>query len=279
MDLTQQPSTEVGPPRRANSRFTADTVAGLPPLAVALGYLAIITVAELLTSLTEIRVGLALESMILILLVIHAALAWDRPIRGVLVTLTFAPLIRLISLSLPLFPFPRIYWYLIISAPLFVAAWLMARLLGLSRDELGVNLRRLPLQGLVTLTGFSFGYIEYRILQPQPLAASFTWQAILVPALILLVCTGFFEELVFRGLMQTAARPVLGRFALTFVALVFAALHIGYQSPLDLLFVFGVGLFFGWVTLKTGSILGVSLAHGLTNIVLFLIMPFLAAAS
>jgi len=279
MNLTKSQATEAGPPTEVPAPLTADIVAGLPPLAVALGYLAAITLAELLTTLTEPRIGLALHSMILIMLVLHAALTWDRPIHGLLVTLTFAPLIRLVSYSLPLFPFPLVDWYLITSIPLFVAAWLTARLLGLSRDTLGINLRRLPLQGLIALTGLSFGYIEYRILQPPALAASFTWQAILVPALILLVSTGFFEELVFRGLMQTTARQVLPRFGLLYVALVFAALHIGYKSPLDVLFVFGVGLFFGWATLRTGSILGVSLAHGLTNIVLFLVMPFLAAAS
>jgi hypothetical protein len=279
MDLIQHPSTEAGPPLRDSAPLTADIVAGLPPLAVALGYLAAITLAELLTTLSEPRIGLALHSMILIMLVLHAALTWDRPIHGLLVTLTFAPLIRLVSLSLPLFPFPLVDWYLITSIPLFVAAWLTARLLGLSRDTLGINLRRLPLQGLIALTGFSFGYIEYQILQPKALAAAFTWQDLLAPALILLLSTGFFEELVFRGLMQTTARQVLPRFGLVFVAMVFAVLHIGYKSPMDVLFVFGVGFFFGWATLKTGSILGVTLSHGLTNITLFLIMPFLAAAS
>ena len=38
---------------------------------------------------------------------------------------------------------------------------------------------------------------------------------------------------------------------------------------------FVVALVFGWARERTGSIVGVSLAHGLTNIVLFLVMPFL----
>jgi membrane protease YdiL (CAAX protease family) len=36
-----------------------------------------------------------------------------------------------------------------------------------------------------------------------------------------------------------------------------------------------VGLFFGWVVQRTRSLLGVTLSHGLTNIVLFLVMPYL----
>jgi membrane protease YdiL (CAAX protease family) len=272
----EEPASPVAQPAGAGSPTLLDRVVELPPLAVALGYLAAIIAAELLTTLTEPRIGLALHSTILILLVLHAALTWDRPIHGVLVTLTFAPLIRLVSLSLPLFSFPLVDWYLIISLPLFVAGVLMARLLGLSRDALGINLRRPAVQLLIGLTGLAFGYIEYRILHPQALAASFTWRDLWAPALVLLISTGFFEEFAFRGLMQTTARPVLGRFGLTFVALVFAALHIGYKSVPDLVFVFLVGLFFGWAVVETGSILGVSLSHGLTNIMLFLVIPFMA---
>ena len=66
----------------------------------------------------------------------------------------------------------------------------------------------------------------------------------------------------------------LGRFGLLYVALLFAVLHIGYRSVLDVVFVFGVALLFGWVAEATWSLLGVTLAHGVTNIVLFLIMPF-----
>lgn len=256
----------------------ADRVAALPPLAVVLGYLLAITLAELLTTFTEQRAGLLLHSMILALLVLHAALVWEKPVHTVLITLIFAPLIRLVSLSLPLFPFPLFTWYAIISLPLFVTAALTSRLLGLRWSDLGVNLRALGWQIPITLTGFLFGYLEYQILRPLPLVPEFTWQAIWAPALILLISTGFFEELVFRGLMQSTALRVLGRFGLLFVALVFGVLHIGYRSLLDVAFVFAVGLFFGWAVLKTRSIVGVTLAHGLINIVLFLVMPFVAGA-
>jgi membrane protease YdiL (CAAX protease family) len=275
---SKQETSETTGPGHAGGLTGADWVAALPPLAVALGYLLAITLAELLTTFTSPRTGLALHSMILALLLLHAALTWDRPIHTVLITLVFAPLIRLVSLSLPLFPFPLFTWYGIISLPLFVTAALTGRLLGLRWQALGVNLHGLRWQLPIALTGLALGYLEYQILQPQALVPSFTWQAIWLPALILLISTGFFEELVFRSLMQTTAIRVFGRFGLLFVALVFAALHIGYKSLLDIAFVFAVGLFFGWAVARTRSIVGVTLSHGLTNIVLFLVMPFVALA-
>jgi membrane protease YdiL (CAAX protease family) len=38
-------------------------------------------------------------------------------------------------------------------------------------------------------------------------------------------------------------------------------------------FVFVASLFLGWAYEKTGSLLGITLAHGLTNILLFIVLP------
>jgi len=118
------------------------------------------------------------------------------------------------------------------------------------------------------------GYLEYLILKPEPLIKTFTWAHWLGAALILLISTGFLEELIFRQMMQKTAVKRLGKlFGIVYVAAIFAVLHIGYSSFTDVLFVFAVGLFFGWAVDKTGSIVGVTLAHGLANITLFLIFP------
>jgi len=167
-----------------------------------------------------------------------------------------------------------VYWYFITSVPLFASALITARTLQISRQDIGLQLRKVPLQLFVTLTGVSFGFLEYSILRPKPLASAFTWQQLWLPALILLVSTGFSEELIFRGLMQQAAKGSLGRLSVPYVSLLFAVLHVGYRSLLDVIFVFAVALFFGWVVERTDSLLGVTLAHGLTNIVLFLVAPF-----
>ncbi|MFC1593058.1 type II CAAX prenyl endopeptidase Rce1 family protein [Candidatus Omnitrophota bacterium] len=50
--------------------------------------------------------------------------------------------------------------------------------------------------------------------------------------------------------------------------------HMGFLSWIDLIFVFVVAMFFAWVVKKTGSLFGVILAHGATNIMLYLIAPF-----
>jgi membrane protease YdiL (CAAX protease family) len=243
-------------------------------LGIALGYLALITLAELVTTFVNPRVGLILHGALLIILLAHSALTAGDPYHRLLLGLVLAPLTRMLSLCLPLVDFPQLYWYLIISIPLGVATVLTVRLLGFSRAQLGLSLRRVPLQLLVALTGITFGLVEYRILKPEALISDRAWRDFLVAGMILMVCTGFAEEVIFRGVIQRASIQALGRFGLLYGAILFAVLHIGYASVPDVVFVFLVALLFGWIAEATWSLAGVTLAHGITNIVLFLVMPF-----
>jgi membrane protease YdiL (CAAX protease family) len=248
---------------------------GMPRTVPALGYLGAITLAELLVTYVEPRVGMLVHCGVLLGLLYHSSRARGRSYRAFLVSLAFAPLIRILSLSLPLMEFPVVYWYFLTSVPLFAAAWVAGRALGYDWDRLGLHLRGLPLQVAIGLTGLAFGGLEYLILRPEPLAPALRWADLWWPALVLLVSTGLLEEVIFRGLLQRAAGNSLGRWGMFYVALLFAVLHVGYRSLLDVVFVLGVGLFFGWAVERTRSLVGVTLSHGLTNIALFLVMPFL----
>ena len=232
-------------------------------------YLLLITIAELLTSLVSAQLGLLLHALLLVGTTFYGATGQLNEKRKLALALTLGPLIRLLSLSLPLTRFPQIAWYPIVAAPLLLATWIIIRLLGVSRQTLGLRAGNLPLQIMLIFGGLGLGAIEYSILKPAPLVENLSLGSLWLPALSLIVCTGFSEELIFRGLLQPVATPALGRIALIYVALLFAVLHIGYLSLFDVAFVFAVGLLFGYIVRWGGSILGVSLAHGL-------ILPYLA---
>jgi membrane protease YdiL (CAAX protease family) len=221
------------------------------------------------------QVGLALHGALLTAIILHAALFAHDARQKLLITLALGPLIRLMSLTLPLQDFPLIYWYAMIGAPLFLAAFLVYRFVRSGPAKVRVNGRGLPLQVLVGLTGLGLGYLEYRILKPAPLIPSLTWERILLPAFILFFFTGMLEEVIFRGLIQRSATASLGRYGMLYSALWFAVLHLGYRSILDVIFVFVVAIFFGMVVARTSSLFGVTMAHGLTNISLYLVIPFL----
>jgi len=237
-------------------------------------YLLGFTAAELIIVFLNPIGGLLTHVVLLIFLLVHASMMWEDPLHEILLCLAFAPLIRIMSLSIPLMDFPQQYWYLLTSVPLFATAVVAARMLGYSAEEIGLNLRNIPLQLMVGLTGIILGFIEYRLLEPEPLVDKLTLAKIWAPALILFVGTGLLEELIFRGLLQKASVAALGRSGPLYVSVLFAILHIGWQSSFDLVFVFLVALVFSWIVSHSGSIVGVTISHGLTNITLFLIAPF-----
>lgn len=242
---------------------------------IALAYLAAVTAAELVTSLVSPLGGIVFHIAILVTLVIHATVATGSSQRRFFLALALAPLIRLLSLTMPLNLFPQIYWYAIIALPLLTATFLVSRRLGFRLSEIGFTFNNRRAQLATALVGLPLGVVEYFILKPTPLIQGMTPGGLLLPAFILLVGTGFTEEVTFRGVLQRSAGETLGRWGLIYVAVLFAVMHIGYLSVVDVAFVFGVGLLFGWIVKKTGSIFGVTLAHGLANITLYLVFPFL----
>jgi uncharacterized protein len=117
----------------------------------------------------------------------------------------------LVSLSMPLQGLPMMYWYLLMGAQITLSIVMVIRYGGFTRQELGLTGNKWFLQILVGLIGIGLGFIEYLILRPAPLADEFTLGAIWFPALILVVFTSFLEEIIFRGLMQSAFGAKFGR--------------------------------------------------------------------
>jgi uncharacterized protein len=244
------------------------------PVRLAVTYVSAITIAELVTTFVHPALGASVHALVLIALLIHAASLSDHVGYPILVALLIAPLIRLLSLALPLFLVDQKYWYLIVSVPLFVACFFCMRLLRFSLSEVGFNLKHLPYQLITAFMGIGFGYIEFSILRPEPLVKDVTAINLLIACFSLFIGTGLLEELAFRGIMQRAAEKSLGiKGSLLFSAIVFTVLHIGWQSVIDLAFVFAAGIWWGYVFYRTRSLVGIILAHTFTNIMLFILLP------
>jgi len=248
----------------------------LRALPFSLACVVLVVLAEVTTSFVDPSYGLIFHSIIFISLLIATALSSEKS-SNFFQGLSLAPLTRIISLSLPLANFPPYAWYMVASVPVFLATLALMRIQGLDLRSVGLGLSKPLQQAGVAVTGIPFGILEYFILSPYPLASGLSLGALGLLALALILSTGLVEELVFRGVMQHSAVRALGeRNGLACVTALFAALHIGWLSVLDVLFVFFIGLFFGLVALKTGSIIGISLSHGITNVFLFLVMPSLS---
>jgi uncharacterized protein len=240
-----------------------------------LAYLAAIAGAEFVTYYINPVSGVIFYFVILFGLITNSVLTRDEYLRGWWLALGLVPLVRIIGLGVPVAEISEIYLYIIIAAPIFIGAVAVVLNLKYSLDEdVGLNGKKPWIQILVAIMGAGLGFVDYIILKPESWINELNIQTIVIPALVLLIATGFVEEFVFRGVIQRAARA-LGSWGWVYVAVVYALLQIGQGSVTHVVFVFIVALFFGWVVKKTGSIIGVSLSHGLLNIALYLVVPHL----
>ncbi|RZN36628.1 MAG: CPBP family intramembrane metalloprotease [Methanophagales archaeon ANME-1-THS] len=241
-------------------------------------YLVLIITSELITSLLNPNWGLFCHGIVMFTLFGHAAFLYtaEKQRSYLLMSIALAPLIRIISLYAPLSKFYFLQWFLILSIPLFVSAFLLIWFQHLNERDVGLvlKLRQIPMQGAISCTGILFGYVEYYILKPNPLIGELSFRSLIAPIIIMLVYTGFMEELIFRGIIQHHAIAYFNsHLGILFPTILFTVMHIGNLSVVDIALVFLIGYFYAYAVKYTGSIAGVSISHGLTNIFLFLLMP------
>lgn len=220
--------------------------------------------------------GMILHGLLLLALANHSAFGAPAGARRLALALLLVPLMRFVALALPTDSLPAMALFSASGAALLIAAWLVVRALRLPRAAVGLTLGGLWMQLMLMGCGIGLGYAAYVLLEPAPLAGG-SWQLIAATALALLLFAGFAEELVFRGLLQTVAGPVLGRWGPLYVAVLYGAIQAGFGSPLYALLAFIVGLAFAGVVRLSGSIVGVALAHGASSIVLLIVMPYVTA--
>jgi membrane protease YdiL (CAAX protease family) len=246
-------------------------------------YLTFLTAAEVAVTYVNALLVFPLDGGLIAVIAIHLTAEGSRQrsperkhLSGMLIAFLSAPLIRIISLTLPMAAVDPPVRYVLAGIPMLVGGTLAARAAGLGRRELGMSWRGGRLQLIVIGISVAIGVTEFMILRPKAVGPLPWLGAGFLPAAAVGVFTGFPEELIFRGVMQSAARPLLGRWNWIYVSAVFAVLHVGYGSVADVLFVFGVGLLYGSVVERTRSIIGVSISHGLANVVLLCIAANLA---
>jgi membrane protease YdiL (CAAX protease family) len=254
--------------------------------------------AEIVTVLVDSRWGVVGHAVILAFLVTQSGMSAfpvgsaaasaprsvERLRANFLVSLALVPLIRIVSMAMPLTQFPEWTWYGLIAVPLLAATWAAARACGYTRSELGLRLNLEPTALLTTIvigaTGVGLGYIEYRILHPESLVETLSPVKVIAVATTLFIGTGLTEELIFRGVLQVAGAELFGTVTgIIYSSATFALLHIGHRSAINVGYVFIVGIVFGLIARYTRSLAGVTIAHGVTNTCLFVLFPHLLGGS
>jgi len=231
----------------------------------------LIILAEMLLFLNKMQPAMIVHAFNLIL-IIALNIYINNRIYPIILLL---PLFRLLNVAMPVFFHLTLYSYSMVYAPMFIPIYFIMKNGLLSRKEAGITFRGFWLYlPLALAVGFALGWGENRILGSGVLVPDSSIRSILALALIMIIFVGFVEEFVFRSALQTVMEERLGGTAgIVIASIIFGFMHSGYHLPLELFYVSFAGLVFGLLFWLTKSLPVIALAHGVTNISLFLVAP------
>lgn len=264
------------------------------PTQVAGVYLAAIVVAELTVVFGSATVGVIADGLILLALLSQYALLtqmadrdrlgriggvglpWEAErFRRALPAFSLLPLLRILSVVMPVRAASPVGWYVLVGAPLLLACLLAMRALVTDPRALGLHLRGFVWQIPIAMSGLPLAVLAYAVARPRPLIAHPTPTQAILAALSVIVFSALVEELIFRSLLQAAMISLFGPLGLVWSALLFASFYLGALSPAYVLIMYLTGLFYGWCVSRTGSLGGVIGSHGLVNVGALLVLPLI----
>lgn len=253
-------------------RFQLDAIM---PVRLASVYLIVFSLVEAITLLLHAAVGYVLYHVLVVIVIYSAVLTGDERRRRFTISLSLPPIMRIISLGVPLADFPTVMPYVFTGFMMLLATHIARKNTGYDLEACGMHIttKLWGWQIIVLALGGVIGAAGYLILRPEPLILALNWQPLVVPSLAILFFSGFAEEFTYHGLIQRAAVDLFDARGIFFVALVFTIMHVALFSLPFLLLTFTTSLIFGWIVLRTDTILGVALAHGLINLIMLLYLP------
>jgi len=231
----------------------------------------LILLAELLIFLGKPNAAMPIHALNLILLILSSIYINNR----IYPALMLMPLFRLLNVAMPVFFDLTLYSYSMVYAPMFIPIYFLVKDNFVGRAEAGLTFKGfwfyLP---LAISVGFALGWGEYNVIHPQLLTPGANIKDVLILIVTMIFFVGIVEEFIFRSSLQTVLEERLGSIAgLMLASVIFGFMHSGYRLPLELLYVTFAGVIFGLLFRLTKSLPIISLAHGVTNISLFLVVP------
>lgn len=243
------------------------------------GIVVAITAGEYIFAYQNVAYGIVIAlALTIVIYLMLSIFHFDQGITNCGESLALIPLYILFTASLPWFFISQQYLLpAVYSCVLGLSLWHIYQK-NLSLKELfGISKEKLLIYSLMGLAiGIPLGVGEYFILHPAPAFPDFAVKYLLRDTVYMLGFVGIGEELLFRGLIQRDMTSVFGwKWGLFGASFLFAVMHLTWRSVPELGFVFLAGLVLGILYHKTQSLVAPIVAHGVTNVVLVSVLPYL----
>jgi len=233
--------------------------------------LCLIILAEMLIFFGNMKAAMVVHAINLILMILSAIYVRNR-IYPIIMLL---PLFRLLNVATPVFFHLTLYSYCVVYAPLFIPIYFILKKGLLTHSEAGITFKGFWLFLPLALSlGIAIGWGEYNILHPEMLVPDLSAKSILILSLVMIIFVGIVEEFIFRSALQTVMIERLDSVVgLLITCVIFGLMQGGYHLPQEMLYATFSGCVFGLLFRMTKSLPIISVAHGVTNVSLFIIAP------
>jgi len=242
--------------------------------------LAAITLTEWIFAYKNVAYGIGLSLLLAMgIYLVISVIRLSPPIIDCAESLALIPLYILFTSSLPWFFINQQYLLpAVYSTILALCLWHIYQK-KLSFSALGFKKNKWLKYVLIGIAiGIPMGVGEYFVIYPAPVFPTFEVKYLLRDLFYMVCFVGLGEELLFRGLLQRDLTNALGwKWGVVLASLMFAVMHLTWRSIPELFFVFLAGMILGYLYYKTKSLVAPIVMHGIGNVILVAIMPYLVS--
>jgi hypothetical protein len=240
--------------------------------------LAAITLTEWIFAYQNVAIGIGLSLFLAMgIYLFISVIRLSPPITDCAESLALIPLYILFTSSLPWFFINQQYLLpAVYSTILALCLWHIYQK-KLSFSVLGFKKNKWLKYVLIgIILGIPMGAGEYFIIYPAAAFPTFEVKYLLRDLFYMVCFVGLGEELLFRGLLQRDLTNALNwKWGIFLASLMFAVMHLTWRSIPELFFVFFAGVILGYLYYKTKSLVAPIVMHGIGNVTLVAIMPYL----
>jgi len=243
-----------------------------------LAIFAAITTTEWIFAYKDVAYGIGLALFVAIgIYIMISVMRLSQPITDCAESLALIPLYILFTSSLPWFFINQQYLLPAVYATILALCLWHIYQKKLNFSELGFKSDKwLKYLLLGIAIGIPVGVGEYFVIHPAPAFPTFEVKYLLRDMAYMFLFVGIGEEMLFRGLLQRDLMNALGwKWGIILASLMFAVMHLTWRSIPELIFVFFVGVLLGSLYYKTKSLVAPIVLHGVGNVILVAVMPYL----
>ncbi|AKB83929.1 CAAX amino terminal protease family protein [Methanosarcina barkeri 3] len=236
---------------------------------------ATITLIELLIFGGRLKEASIAYTLLLLSLSYSIAVMKKPEIRKIYQALLLLTIFRLVNFSMPIFFEKDLYSFIFIYVPMAIPITLATVHQKVRYERKRDTLKRMWIYlPLSVLAGLVFGQIEYILIGSRELISDLSSTNLLILIIVMVFIVGLIEELIFRSILQTSLEKFLGSaWGIFLSSLLFGIMHSTYGTPYEIVYMFFLGGFLGYLFYRTRSLPLVVMIHGSINVFLFGIIP------